>query len=123
MVSERSLYRLSLLLSVAGIISLFFIVQAMEPAEAAISEISGDFLGRTVSVSGIIKDKPYWHEDGHLFFTLSDSEGNAIKTVFFEREAKKLPALKNISRGMNVTVTGKVNEYQNELEIVGTSLG
>lgn len=122
MLSERSLYRISFFLAIAGIVAVFLVSSGIEPQEIRISKITGDFLGRTVSVSGIIGDKPYWHEDGHLFFTLSDGPWE-MKVVFFESAAKKLPGLKNLSKGMNVTVTGKVNEYKNELEIVGNEIG
>ena len=86
-----------------------------------ISRITGDFLGRTVSVSGYLASNPYIHEDGHIFLDLKEGTGK-IDVVFFEREAVKNPILRTLMKGDNVTVSGKVNEYQNALEIVGTSI-
>lgn len=121
MISDRSLYRISFVLAIIGIVAVFIVSSGIEPQETRISKITGDFLGKTVSVSGSVKGKPYWHEDGHLFFTLKDGFWE-MKVVFFESIAKKLPEMKNLSSGMNITITGKVNEYRNELEIVGSGI-
>jgi DNA/RNA endonuclease YhcR with UshA esterase domain len=117
MFSDKNLERISFFLTIIGIISLYFIVQNIEPQDTAILSVTGELIGRQVLVSGIIKEKPYWHSDGHLFLTLQQN-GSQIKVVMFDREARKYPGLKNLTKGMNISVTGSVDEYEGELEIV-----
>jgi exonuclease VII large subunit len=121
MVSDRSLERISLVLVISGIIALYFIAQTIEPQNVKISRLTGDFLGKTVSINGTLKSNPYFHKDGHVFLTIKDGKSE-ITAVFFSNQAKKIPELKNLTKGMNVTITGSVNEYQNELEIVGKEI-
>lgn len=121
MVSDRSIERISLFLTILGIASLYFVVRMTEPQSIEIGKITGELIGRSVFVNGTIKDKPYWHSDGHLFLTLQQNKSQ-IKVVMFQREARKYPELKNLTKGMNISVFGSVNEYENELEIIAKKI-
>jgi len=119
MISDSSLQKVSLILAITGIIALLLISQGIEPRSVAIGDITSNLIGYQVSASGYVKDF-YWH-DGHFFATLSENR-EQIKIVMFERDAKKFPALSNVSKNSNLLVMGSVNEYEGELEIVAKEI-
>ncbi len=116
MISDKSLMKLSLAMSITGIIALFFITQVTEPAETSIDEISDSMAGRNVAVHGTIGS--IMENNGNIFITLANS--SKIGIVMFERDIKNVN--KNLTAGMNVTVIGKVAVYKGILEITAKSV-
>lgn len=83
----------------------------MIPEQPPLDEIDPSWTGETIEVSGEIKSRSY--SDGNLFLELGDRE---LKVVQFETENR-------FSEGDKVTVTGTVQIYQGEMEIVADSIG
>lgn len=114
-IDESFLSKLSLAMTLIGITALFLISIKIEPEKSEIGDITANLIGHKISVEGFITDF-YWH-DGHFFATLSENR-DEIKLVVFERDAKKFPALKNVTKGSHIIASGSVNEYKGEIEIV-----
>lgn len=120
MISDKQLTRISFLITIIGIIALYFIVQFTEPVKVEIGDISHDMVGNYISLSGYIEDGPQW-DKGNLFFILGNGKEN-IKVIMFAKETKKQQELKELKKADRVHVIGRVDEYKNELEIIASSI-
>jgi len=114
MISDSQLFKLSLSLSIIGIILLFFVVEyIIFPSNVKISEIDQSYLGKDVIVTG--KVVSYTSKNKNYFITLEDDK--EIKLVMFERDAKNT-IINEIKENEKVMVKGEVNDYRGELEII-----
>lgn len=111
MISDKTLMKLSLAMSVIGIIALFFITQMIEPLETHIDDISDAMAGRNIVVHGTVDSLA--ENNGNVFIELRNN--SKISVVLFEKDAGNV---KNLGVGMNVTVIGKLSVYKGSLEIV-----
>ncbi len=118
MVSDLFLQRISFIITIIGIILLFFIVQNIEPEKIMIKDIDESIIGSYVSVSGIVKSVKITE---NVFFSLCDSD-SCIKAVVFEKIAKKKPEAYNLRNMDKVVLSGRINLYNNELEIIAEDI-
>lgn len=118
MISDKSLFRVSLAVAAAGLLALVAITLVIEPKEMKIRDITGSAAGQSVSVKGVVDS--YLTKDGNVFITLNDSA--AIKIVVFSREAAKQPWVYDLKKGDIISAAGKVQVYRNELEIVAEKI-
>ena len=111
MLTEKHLALASLFLAISGFALLFFINNAIEPQEISIGDIGKEHTGEMVSVLGRVD----WvlEKDGFIIFTLND--GAKIKAIRFSPTKEESNAAKVNSF---VRVTGKVQIYEGEVEIV-----
>lgn len=112
--NDTSLAKLSFLIVVIGIIVLYFISQALEPEEVSISQIDESFIGSAVSVEGLTKNVKITE---HVFFDLCDSEA-CINVVVFESDARRAPNIYKLQDLSPLRVSGRVDLYKGELEIM-----
>ncbi len=115
MLTEKHIAVASLLLAIVGTGLLFLFNQAIEPREVRIEEIGRGLVGERVSVVG----KVNWamERENFVLFTLDD--GAKIKAIKFNpSKEEKVIARKDSF----VLVTGKVQLYKNELEIVAEEI-
>lgn len=113
-----SLERLCIVMFISGIILLFFIVILIEPVSMNIYDISEKDVGKTVSINASVKNKIL--RNGNLFLELQDIDVNNtdyIKAVMFE-DVIRSTDLSNIQKDSHINVVGKIDRYNNELEIV-----
>ena len=64
--------------------------------------------------------KSSYSSNGNAFFEIDD--GAKIKAVVFESNAKKSPWVYEIRKGDNISLSGKIQIYQNEIEIIADSV-
>jgi len=119
MISDDSLAKFSLALTIVGIVALYFVVQNTEPVRLEISDISHAMVGNHVALNGYI-NKMAWRGD-NLFITL-ENNGSSIKVVMFSRETKKFSGLRELEKGDEISVVGRVGEYKTELEIIAEKI-
>jgi len=108
--------RLALGLAVLGIVILFIISYSYEAREVTISEISEEIKGERVIVCGRI-DSSYIAKNV-LIFTIND--GAKIKGIVFNPGREEYS---QIRKNSFVEIEGKVEIYENELEIVAERVG
>jgi len=116
---DDALTRLCLIFSILGLVGLFVIINFTSPLTIGIGEINEEMIGSIISTRGTVKSVRF-HEEGHVFLTLSDGKSK-IKAVIFSSTARKIDVEK-LKRGVNVSVTGRVSEYKGGLEIIVESL-
>ena len=71
----------SLAMSIIGLVLIYIAALNIEPEILEISEITGEFIGRTISTEGYITSERM-HENGHLFLTISDGSKNIQVPIF-----------------------------------------
>lgn len=106
---DKTLLKISIFTSIVGIVALYFI---MQPAEIRIGDINRNYIGKSVKVLGEISSR-YESKDGHIFLNLADSSGK-IKVIIFKNSKVE----KSLEIGQMIEVSGKVEEYKGELEII-----
>lgn len=99
-----------LALTLAGILLLLFLSRIIEPKEIAISDITKDYLDKKVKISAKITDSLTFDDTDFKLLTMEDSSGKITVTlntnIIFESDETKY-----------YEVTGKVQTYQEELQI------
>jgi len=113
---NKLILKISLSIAMIGIIGLYIFTSTSQNI-IEIREMP-DFLGERVTVQGTV-DKYYVSKDGHVFFDLHDSSG-LTKVVVFQNS--NIEAVYNLQDGEKITLTGKVQEYKNDLEIIGSKI-
>ena len=117
MISDSQLMKLSFAITVIGIVSLFLIVQLIEPLFVRIGDINEAMSGQLIMTEGKISS--FNTNDGHIFLTLSDKSGE-IKVVMFKNQVTDSNyELKNSDE---IRVEGSVSIYENELEIIAEKI-
>jgi DNA/RNA endonuclease YhcR with UshA esterase domain len=114
---EDLLLKISIICSIAGLISLFLISNFIESKPVNISGITPDDIGSVVKICGNITNK-YISKNKHIFLNIEDNTGN-IKVVIFNQTTLNLNIDPyELKKHDNVCVIGKVDIYENELEII-----
>lgn len=106
---EQMLLKISLLISLAGLVSLFWIASNPDFDATPVGSITPDDVGRAIKACGDIEDK-FTSKNGHVFFQLNDGSGK-IKVVVFN--STKITVGEESS-----CVTGRVDVYKGEIEII-----
>ena len=101
--------RLALLISIVGLAALFLIANTIGSEKVLIGDITPDDVGRGVKACGEVENK-FTSKNGHVFFSLNDGTGS-IKTVVFNSTQTEDPEA-------DVCVTGRVDLYEGEIEII-----
>ena len=105
---EQNLIKLSLIVSLTGILIILFISESIEIKEYKIKDISEEQLDKEVKVEGAITR--ITETPGLIIFNLNDKTGE-ITTILFKEEPI------NLTLNQKVQVQGKVIKYKNKLEI------
>lgn len=111
---------LSVVCAVAGLVTLLVFSITMEIKPVDIAEITPDDLGETLKICGGITSK-YVSKNNHIFMDVSDGSGS-INVVVFNDTALKMKGLNidpySLKEQDTICITGKVDIYKNELEII-----
>ena len=112
-----NLKKLSLTISLLGIITLLILANILEPKFQKINEITLKNLNKKVKIFGIVKEiKIYENNKTKEFFyvlIISDETGK-IDAVF---NAKPNSNLLNLKTNQNITMIGRVTQYKDKLQI------
>ncbi|MBI2075669.1 MAG: exodeoxyribonuclease VII large subunit [Candidatus Aenigmarchaeota archaeon] len=115
MLTDKSLMKLSFIVSATGIIALFVFVQFIEPKQITAAELENN-IGNVIVISGAITS--YSESKGSVFVDLD----NSTKIVMFSTEAERKPDVYRLKAGDNIFVTGKVQLYRGTAEIIAKSI-
>ena len=118
MISDSQLMKLSFAVAVIGVVSLFALVQIIEPLNVRLADINEAMNGQMITTEGTISSIST--TKGIVLLTLYDS--NEIKVVIFSKEAEKNNAYE-LKLNDRVRVEGKISIYENELEIIAEKIG
>jgi uncharacterized protein YdeI (BOF family) len=109
MLKEETVSKIALSLAVIGIILVFGMEQYFSPLEKKTGDIDSFTIGKNVTVRGIISYST--KKQNTLFFEIND--GNKIDCVLFDKQYWNL-----IQPGEFVIVEGKVEKYEEKIEII-----
>lgn len=104
--------RLALICSLVGIIALFFISENMEIKEKNINEINKDNIGEDIKIKGIVSKST----DKGKIILLDIVQPETVTVVLFKDSDF------NISTGTKVEITGEIDEFNGQLEIIGNEV-
>lgn len=117
---ESALIRICLLGSIAGIITLYFISFMMVAEELGAGEITQGYIGRKVKLSGVVEGLRE-HMSGHIFFGIRDETGSVDVVIWEDKAEQLMLSGMNLSRlqdGVGIDVTGRVERYKGNLQVV-----
>ena len=120
MMDDKQTIRLCLIGSVICIIAIYFLALQVGSQSVKVGEITGDFAGRAVNVTGDVSNL-YLHKNGHIFFNLKEGQSR-IRVVIWESIVEQLAYsgvnISKIKNGNRVQIVGTVEMYQGEPEII-----
>jgi len=111
MLREKQIATVAIICSMLGLAALFFLNTFIGPMPVNLQEIDHALIGETISTHG----KVVWvlQRDNFLLFTLEN--GTKLKAIKFSPTILEKTIVKP---GTIVKVSGKVELYKNEIEIV-----
>ena len=107
--NETKLLQISLVVALCGLVALFFLADSIEVAVVAIDTITDEFIGQKVAVNGIVETVRQLDSMTLLEVSQQESVGS-IAVVVFEQI--------DVSIGDSVFVSGTVEEYNGNIQIV-----
>lgn len=113
--ADKSILKLSLISSIAGILLLYVSAAHMKPSLTPISKVDEDFVGLSTKISGKVIDIR-GGSNGHLFLKIKDESGGVITVPIFSKINSKLE--EKVELLDNIEVQGKVEKYEGQLEII-----
>ena len=111
--NEKKLLKICLITSILGIFLLLTIAEFSQPKLYQIKDVTEKQLDTQIKIQGTItktKDLP-----GLLIFDLKDNTSKMIVVAFKDFQI-------NLTKGQNISVTGKIAEYNNVLEIIADEI-
>ena len=99
-----NLFKISIAVSLLGIPFLLLLSNVLEPKEITISEINGKMLNQKIKISGEI-------------LKIENKETFSLLSIKDETGEIKALCECNLSTNQRVSITGKVTEYKNSLQI------
>ena len=112
---EKSMTKLSLLCSLTGLAAIYATAMQTRPMMTPIASLDNNFVGLKVTISGQVVNS-YEHQDGHLFLKLRDDSEGVVSVPLFARLRAELG--ESIELLDVVQVTGEVELYRGELEVI-----
>jgi cell division protein FtsI/penicillin-binding protein 2 len=103
-----NLLQLSLIISLFGIFFLLLISNIFQAKQITISEINTNQLNKHVMTYGQVTSIRTFEDSNFQIITLKDSSGEISITI---------DKIVNLENNQNITVIGKITEYQGELQI------
>jgi DNA/RNA endonuclease YhcR with UshA esterase domain len=110
-----NILKISIIVAIIGIISLFFISRLLTEETIEISELK---IGQIERISGMVTSV-YISRDDHVFLKVADNTGE-ITVVAFKNS--NIDEAYDLEIGEEVSVLGRVDEYKGELEIIAKEI-
>jgi DNA/RNA endonuclease YhcR with UshA esterase domain len=108
---EKLLLKIALMVSLIGVVSLFFISSNIDVEQKSIEKITFDDIDKHVKVQGTVNEM--FENDKVMIIDIV--QPTEITVVLFKRNNESLA----IKKWDNIEVIGKVDEYEGRLEIIG----
>ncbi len=113
---DSTLYKISLALSVLGVLGLFLFVSLSGHEKVEVGQIDQEYIGRRVEVEGMLGGK-YTSEGGHFFFHVKNGE-EKLDAVLFKNELEAMGMdPEDVEEGTEVTLVGDIETYEGNIQI------
>ncbi len=110
---ESTLFKISLTLSIIGILVLLFVSEKKDADLVTIEEALNSSIGQKVKIKGQLTT--IINSPGFLILNIKDNTGEIKAIAFIEEEIRIFP-------NSTVKVEGQIKEYKNEKEIEVSSI-
>jgi len=107
--NNNTLLKISLIISILGILILLLLVNIIEPTQIKIKNINENLLNNKIQIIGKIQSIKTYKESNFEILTINDSTGKIDVLIN--------NLITNITKNQTVIVIGKISEYKNNLEI------
>lgn len=104
--NEKTLLKLALIMTVTGLLILFFISETIEPKEKPLSQINKENIDAFVKLTGTITSVA--SKEKVTFIQINKQE--TAQVILFDNIS--------LSRGDKVEIIGKITEYNGKLEVI-----
>ncbi len=109
---EKTLLKIGLIITIVGITILYFISGKIDIEEKTISKITAENIGEDVKIKGTVSRVT----DLDAVMIIDISQPNYMTAVLFKDGEI------NIKKGDYVEITGEIDEYEGEYEIIGNKV-
>jgi len=107
--------KISIVIAILGIIALFFITQYNKENIIKIEDLK---IGQIERVTGMITSV-YVSKDEHVFLKVADNTGEVTIVAF---KNSNIDAAYELENGDQISVLGRVDEYEGKLEIIAKEI-
>lgn len=122
-ITDDKLLRIALITSLIGIIGLIIFTPTIEVKKVKIEDIDRGMIDEEVCIDCVIMDMSTSASKSSYFLTVNDGTGQ-MSLIIFEKQAAEIQS-NNFDiadfKGKKVEVTGKITEYNSELELILSS--
>ncbi|MBQ2831739.1 OB-fold nucleic acid binding domain-containing protein [Methanobrevibacter sp.] len=119
-ITDDKLLRIALITSLIGIIGLLILTPTIEVKKVKIEDITRSMIDEEVSVDCVVSEIAKSSSGSSYFLTINDGTGQ-MQLIIFENQAAEIQS-NNLDiedfKDRKVEVTGKITEYNSELEII-----
>lgn len=122
-ITDDKLLRIALITSLIGIIGLLIFTPTIEVKKVKIEDIDRGMIDEEVCIDCVITDISTSSTKSSYFLTVNDGTGQ-MSLIIFERQAAEIQSNNfdiNDFKDKKVEVTGKITEYNSELELILSS--
>ncbi len=119
-ITDDKLLRIALITALIGIIGLLIFTPTIEVKKVKIEDINRGMIDEEVSIDCVITDIAQSSTKSSYFLTINDGTGQ-MPLIIFEKQAAEIESGNFDIDGFEnrkVEVTGKITEYNSELELI-----
>ncbi|WP_455645348.1 exodeoxyribonuclease VII large subunit [Methanosphaera sp.] len=109
---DKQIFKISTITVIIGILGLILTYGYVIPEQLTINNIDNSKLDNQVEISGIIESQTIT-KTGTRIIKLTDNTGSINLVIFSSTLIES-----ELSNGMNITVTGKVTNYNGQVELI-----
>ncbi len=106
--NQKTLLKISLIISLIGILTLLFLANIQEPKLISIDKITDKQLNKNIKVQGQITNIKTYKDSNFQVISIKDGTGKIDITT---------NQILNLTNSQNLIVIGKLTEYKNNLQI------
>ena len=119
-ITDDKLLRIALITSLIGIIGLLIFTPSIEVKKVKIEDIDRGMIDEEVCIDAVVTDIASSHSKSSYFLTINDGTGQMTLIVFEKQLAEIQSNSLDIHdfKDRKVEVTGKITEYNSDLEII-----
>ena len=122
-ITDDKLLRIALITSLIGIIGLLIFTPAIEVKKIKIEDINRGMIDEEVSIDCVVTDLSPSSSGSSYFLTVNDGTGQ-IQLIIFESQLAEIQSNSfdiEDFKNKKVTATGKITEYNSQLEMILSS--
>ena len=119
-VTDDKLLRIALITALIGMVGLIIFTPSIEVKEVEIKDINRGMIDEEVKISCVVTDIAKSSSGSSYFLTVNDGTGQ-MQVIIFESEVSKIQLDIESFKDKKVEITGKITEYNSDLELILSS--